>query len=114
MMSCYRAFPAWSRCGSHSGRGDAGHAREQNIIARSVGAPRGVPGVQMAQLHAENRGLHFVEPAVPALLFTEVFPAFTVTAKRTQALREFLGVRENHSAVAVCAQILGRVEAETA
>src|SRR5882672_10927907 len=66
----------------------------------------------MPQLHAQNSRLDFVQAVVPARLAAEIFRRLAVVAQRSNALREFRRIRNDHARVAVSTQILCGIEAE--
>src|SRR5260370_17025745 len=66
----------------------------------------------MAELHAQDRGLDFVQTAVPAGFLTYIFSSLTVIAQGAQTCFEFFGIGYDHARVAVCAEILRWIEAD--
>src|SRR5579872_6469779 len=79
---------------------------ESRIVARGDRATAERPFFEMLQLHAKNRGLHFVEPAIEADLFVIVLLAAAVRPQSAHALREVCTVGYDHAAVAACAEVL--------
>src|SRR5437763_13415864 len=92
------------------GRHDSRDPLEQARILRRIRTPRALPVCKVAKLDAQNRRLNFVEAAVPAGLAAYIFGGLTVIAQRTKARGDFCGVGDDHSAVAVGAEIFCRVE----
>ena len=71
------------------GQGGVGRARvgQAGQIGGGEGAAAVVPGVEMAQLDAEEGGLEGVEPAVVARDLVDVFAVGAVVAQPAQARR---------------------------
>src|SRR5258708_9289623 len=65
----------------------------------------------MLELHAQDRGLDFVQTAVPAGFVTYIFSSLTVIAQGAQTRFEFFGIGYDHARRAVCAGILPSIEA---
>src|SRR5260370_37588538 len=74
--------------------------------------PCGVPLWQMLELHGQDRGLDFVQTAVPAGFVTYIFSSLTVIAQGAQTRFAFFGIGYDHARVAVCAEILRWIEAD--
>src|SRR5713226_7470039 len=66
----------------------------------------------MAQLDAQDGGLDFIEAAVPARLAAQIFYRLAMIAQGSNARRKFSGIRNDHSRVAVRAQIFRGVKTE--
>src|SRR5258708_34650566 len=66
----------------------------------------------MAELHAQDRGLDFVQTAVPAGLITYIFSSLTVIAQGAQTCFEFFGIGYDYARVAGYAEILSWIEAD--
>ncbi len=76
-------------------------------------APPGVPGVEVAQLDAQDGGLDAVEAGVAAVGdHVLVLAGVAVVGEQPDAARDLLAVRHQGAAVAHRAEIFGRVEAE--
>src|SRR5258708_27131260 len=81
-------------------------------VFRCVSLPRALPLRKMAQLHAKDRGLYFIQPAVPARLAADIFLRLPMVPQGTQTRRAFRGVGYDHARIAARAQILGRIKAK--
>src|SRR5260370_36376710 len=66
----------------------------------------------MLELHAQDRGLDFVQTAVPAGFITYIFSSLTLIEQGAQTCFEFFGVSYDHARIAVCAEILRWIEAD--
>ena len=66
----------------------------------------------MAQFHAQNRGLHFVEPAVPTPLGAQILRCLPVIAQGAQTPGQLFIVGDDHSGVTVRPQILTGVKTQ--
>src|SRR5258707_7409218 len=66
----------------------------------------------MLELHAQDRGLDFIQTAVPAGLITYIFSSLTVIAQGAHMCFEFFGISYDHARIAVCAEILRWIEAD--
>src|SRR2546430_1892988 len=98
-------------------RGDAGkkHSRiafERVHVILGQAAPRLVPGVESTELHAQNRCLDLVEPAVVTELLVVVAAALSVVGEHPNALGKVLVCRDHDSSIPDRAPVLRRVEAE--
>ena len=71
-----------------------------------------VPRLEVAQLHPQHARLEGVESAVEAWHEVVIFLALSVVSEHANRVRQTRVVGHDHSAVAVCAQILGRVKAK--
>src|ERR1039458_1465512 len=67
----------------------------------------------MLQLHPEHRRLHGIEAAVPANLLVVIPLAASVIAQAANVRRQFLVVGGDASAIAIGAQVLGGIKAES-
>ena len=85
---------------------------QQLVIHRRDGAPAGVIGIEVRQLHPQDGRLQFVEPRVVAVDVVEVAALDAVDAQHPELLGERLVVGHHHAAVARRAEVLGRIEAE--
>ncbi len=93
------------------GRREAGVGKER-VVAPGDREPARVPSVETAQLHAQHRGLHRVEPAVVAddqMLRLDLLPEI---ARDAHALGHVRVGGADRAAVAVGAEVLRRIEAE--
>src|SRR5712692_8441769 len=93
-------------------RHDAGNLREEPVVFRGVRLAGALPIRKMAQLYPQNGSLDFIEAAVPAGLGAQIFCRLAMIAQRSNARREFSGIRDDHSRVAVRAQIFRGVKTE--
>ena len=85
------------------------------VIVAGNRHPCGIPGGEARQLDAQERGLHLVEPRVPATRMLDArLGRPPVLAQRAQALRNLVVRRDDRTCVAERAQILRRIEAEAA
>ena len=66
----------------------------------------------MAELHAQNRGLNFIEAAVPSRFGADIARCLSMIAQRAEARVEIGGVRDDHAAIAGRAQIFRWIEAD--
>ena len=87
-------------------------AREGFVIRCGVAAARRVPVVEVAQLHAQHRGLQRVEARVHAEFLVHVATARAVHAQAAQALGEFGVVGAQEAPFAGATEVLGRIERE--
>src|SRR6266436_6226298 len=81
-------------------------------VLGGVGLARTLPIRKMAKFDAQNGGLDFVQAVVPARLGAEIFRCLAVVAQRSNVLREFRRIRNDHARVAVSAKVFGRIETE--
>src|SRR5258708_37957956 len=81
-------------------------------VFRCVSLPRALPLRKMAQLHAKDRGLYFVQPAVPARLAADIFLRLPMVPQSAQTRRAFCRVGYDHARIAARASILGRINAK--
>src|SRR5689334_4022768 len=79
-------------------------------VFRRVSLAGALPLRQMAKLDAKNRGLYFVQPAIPARLAADIFFRLSMIPQNAQTRRAFRGIGHNHAGIAASAQILGRVK----
>src|SRR5262249_19610087 len=73
---------------------------------------RFVPRIQILQLDAEHCGLNAVQSAVKAEDIIMIFFPAALPAQNVYALRQRRIIRQNHSTVAVCPEILCRIKAQ--
>src|SRR6202041_552811 len=71
-----------------------------------------VPSLHIFQLHAQDRGLHGVEAAVPSELFVNVTARAAVIAQSAHVRRHLGVVCGDEPGIAVSAEILGGIKAE--
>ena len=98
--------------GGHARQRDAGQIPQQRVVEAGMRLARGGPIRQVAQLYAQDRGLQFVQAAVPPALGAEVAARLPMIAESAQASGELFVVGHDHSRVAVRAQILARIKAQ--
>src|ERR1039458_5848478 len=67
----------------------------------------------MLQFHPQHRRLHGIEAAVPADLFVVIPLAASVIAQTSNVRRQLLVVGGDASAIAIGAQVLGGIKAES-
>src|SRR5664279_6537444 len=67
----------------------------------------------MLQLHPKHSSLHGIEAAVPADLFVVVPLAASMVAQTPNVRRQFLVISGDASAIAIGAQVLGGIKAES-
>ncbi len=79
-------------------------------VFHRVSLPVALPLGKMAKLHAKNRGLYFIQPAIPARLAADIFLGLPVVAQNAQTRRALRRVGHDHARIAARAQILGRVK----
>src|SRR6266446_547146 len=70
-------------------RHDPRDLREEPVVLRGVRSAGALPIRKMTQLYTQNRGLDFVEAAVPARLAAQIFCGLAVIAQRSNAGRDF-------------------------
>ncbi len=95
-------------------RDDAGHPGEQLVIAIGNPLPRGGPAVEMVELHGQDGRLDRIEAGVDPHHVVNVLRLGAVDAKEADLLGHVVAVRRDHAGIAVGAEVLRRVEAETA
>ena len=95
------------------GRLDARALQRAAQLSRRAPA-MGVPTVEVAQLHAQDRGLERVQAGGRAHHAVAVARALAVRAQQAHAVGQLGSVGDDAAAVAPRAQVLGRVEAEAA
>ena len=78
---------------------------EQAVVDGGVADAGGGPGIEMRELHAQDRGLQRVEAAVPADRLVLVAFALAVDAQYFQARSDVAVVGRYRAAVAECAEI---------
>src|SRR5438445_9251342 len=93
------------------GRSDPVHLGKPLVISRGMCPAGSNPTVQMARLHAQHGCLDVVETAVPTWLRAEVTASLAVVPEFRNALGNLFVICEDHSRIAVCAQIFAGVEA---
>ena len=86
---------------------------EQALITSRDLLPGLDPLLEMRQLDAENCGLNSVETGIPAQVLMMVFRLHAVNSEARQQRRPFGVIGDDHAGVAVGAQDLRGVEAET-
>ena len=79
-------------------------------VARGQAPARLRPRVQPAQLHAQHRRLHLVEPAAVAELDVVIAAGVAVVAQPAHVLGHVVAIREQQAGVAAGAEVLGRIE----
>src|ERR1035438_8304132 len=82
-------------------------------MATSQHPARLVPVINVLQLHPKHSRLHGIEAAVPADLFVVIPLAASMIAQTPNVRRQFLVIGGDASAVAIGAQVLGGIKAES-
>ena len=97
-------------------RGSAipGKSASSESYSARVRLPRRRPFRHMPQLHPQDRGLQFVQPAVPAALRAEILRRLAMIAQRAQPRGQLFVAGDDHSGVAVRAQIFAGIKAQAA
>src|SRR5678815_79263 len=99
-------------CGVDHRSSDIGRVRESGVVILRIFPSRGTPAFKMRKLCEKYRCLKCIEPAVVPDFIMEVGLHSTMHAKPAKARSEILVLRNDHSSVAVSAEILGRKKAE--
>src|SRR5205807_7288024 len=105
-----KEMPTRVRPTRHVRQCKAGACQALQVLHGNRFAP-GVPLLQMAKLHAQDRRLQGVEAAVEALCLVDVLHLGPIVTKDPNAIRDFWVVRGNGAAVTEGTEILARVEA---
>src|SRR6059058_4859185 len=87
--------------------------RQELRVGSSVRSPELVPPVQMSKLHAQHGGLERVEPLVATDRDVLVLSPLTEIAEHAGLVGQRGVARDDRAGVAVCAEILPRIETES-
>ena len=82
------------------------------IVAHGAVAPIVIPSSNVFQLHAQDRGLNGVEPAIPSKFFMNVAARAAVIAKAAHVCRHLRIISCDQSGVPVGAEIFCGIETE--
>ena len=96
----------------HFSRGYHLGVSEQRMVAGGNRPPRGGPLVEILEFYAKNRPLNPFQPIVIALQHVIVFFLRAPVSKHPDGSCELRITRHHHASLAVCAQVLARIEAE--
>ena len=99
------------RAGANLGQRQPAAGQQAVVLGRDAAAAR-VFSVQMAQLHAQDRSLELVQPAVEAGDVTDVALPPAVFPQQPHAFRQPGVTRDHRAPVPERPQILGRIKAE--
>src|SRR4051812_43249319 len=88
--------------------------RHQFRVSGSCSSSALIPLGKAAKLYSQNCGLHCIKPRIKALLCVHIFFFLSPIAEMPNFLGQCIVVRNYGATIAVCAEILPRVEAEAA